>query len=69
MVIDARTIFRCAHAYVVLKHRGAMVFTCMTCGYRTEELPIRTKTPAHQVVAFPAAVTAERIATKITKIG
>jgi hypothetical protein len=65
MVIDARQIFRCAHAYVVLKHRGAFVFTCMTCGYRTEELPIRTKAPARQVVAFPAAVPAERIGTKV----
>jgi hypothetical protein len=69
MVIEAGRIFRCTHTYVVVKRDGVMVFACMACGYRTEELPLRTKRSAPQVVSFPAAMTGARISETVTRTG
>jgi hypothetical protein len=69
MIINAGSIFGCRHAYVAVKERGIMVFACMTCGYRTEMLPIRFKAPPSQVIAFPVALTSERISETVTRTG
>jgi hypothetical protein len=69
MVIEAGRIFRCTHSYVVVKQNGVMVFACMTCDYRTEELPLRTRRSTPQVVAFPAAMTGARISETVTRTG
>jgi hypothetical protein len=61
MIIEAGRIFRCTHSYVAVKDGGIMVFACLTCGYRTELLPIRSKGPASSVIAFPAVLTGGRI--------
>ncbi len=40
MLIDARHIFRCTHAYVSVIEAGVLLFACGSCGYRTELLPL-----------------------------
>jgi len=68
MVIEAGRIFRCTHSYVAVKDGGIMVFACLTCNYRTELLPIRSKAKS-SVIAFPTALTSERISETVTRTG
>ena len=51
MVIDARRIFGCTHTFVGLMDAGIPLFTCASCGYRTEFLPL----PKRATSAEPAA--------------